>query len=594
MLGKKVLNFEIKSLIGEGGMGNVYLAVDETTNRTVAIKAVLPHLAKNEQIRARFINEAKTMARLQHENIVHLHEYVVNDEGLYLIMEYVDGDPLDTYLDKVGGSVEEDLAIEITLQVLRACDHAHKNGVVHRDIKPGNIVIDKNGVVKILDFGIAKIVNEEVSKLTKTGLHIGTVYYMAPEQVKGEEITFQTDIYSIGVSLYQMITMKNPYKEMTTEFQIFKKIVEEPLPDVRVLAPDSTLYINKVIQKATRKDPSKRFKNCGEFIEVLEKKNEYRERHNDQSTTRKPENATIQPETNYSKWNTTIGVFYIGAILSLIFGALAFIQAQFGILGLVFAIPAIIIGHNQYKKSLTDVKFKYVGSNAKTVRLLGVLGGALCLLAILFQISIDGFSRDSDGDGFLDKYDDCPYDYGFYDGCPDSDFDGVMDKYDNCPWTKGETDNFGCPYPDRDNDGVPDKDDLCPTKFGPSSNSGCPKKVENYNYGGAREAHFSNNTSVDEIFVAVCSWNGNSWKSEGWYSVKKGKSISCNLPSNTTDYFYYHAMGDDNVWGNASKSFCVDPINAFTYYNVSRNCANSKEFVREDIDGAVTKVNFID
>ena len=275
MIGKKIQNYEIISLIGEGGMGNVYLAEDKKVGRKVAIKIILPHLAKNEHVRDRFVMEAKAMARLQHVNIVTLYDYVVNDEGLFLIKEYVDGNPLDEYIQNIGKAIDEDLAIEVTKQVVSACNHAHSKGVVHRDIKPGNIIINKEGTVKILDFGIAKIIDEEVSKLTKTGLQIGTVYYMSPEQVQGGEITAQTDIYSIGVTLYQMVTAINPYKQFSTEFQIYKKIVDEPLPDVRDIQSELSPFINMVIQKATEKKPDNRFKNCEEFFNTLSNKAEY-------------------------------------------------------------------------------------------------------------------------------------------------------------------------------------------------------------------------------------------------------------------------------------------------------------------------------
>ncbi len=275
MIGFNINQYEILALLGEGGMGNVYLAEDKKVGRKVAIKIILPHLAKNEHVRDRFIMEAKTMARLQHVNIVTLYDYVVNDEGLFLIMEYVDGNPLDEYMKNIGKAIDEDLAIEVTKQVVSACNHAHSKGVVHRDIKPGNIIINKEGTVKILDFGIAKIIDEEVSKLTKTGLQIGTVYYMSPEQVQGSEITAKTDIYSIGVTLYQMVTAINPYKQFSTEFQIYKKIVDEPLPDVRDIHSELSPFINMVIQKATEKKPENRFKNCEEFFNTLSNKAEY-------------------------------------------------------------------------------------------------------------------------------------------------------------------------------------------------------------------------------------------------------------------------------------------------------------------------------
>ena len=275
MIGEKVNNYIIESLLGEGGMGNVYMAKHESMDRRVAIKAILPELFTNEEIRQRFLNEAATMSKLQHTNIVAMYDYVSNDKGLFLIMEYVDGQPLSSYLQKMGGAIEEDLAIEITKQVVSACSHAHKNGVIHRDIKPANIMITNDGVVKILDFGIAKMMNEEVNKLTKTGTQLGTVHYMSPEQVKGEKITPGTDIYAIGVTLFQMVTGSKPYEGLTTEYQIYDKIVKEPLPDARSINSELTEFIQKVIVKSTRKEAENRFRDCAQFLVVLSDKASY-------------------------------------------------------------------------------------------------------------------------------------------------------------------------------------------------------------------------------------------------------------------------------------------------------------------------------
>ena len=256
MIGKKILSYEIKSLIGEGGMGSVYLAEDPLLKRKVAIKAVLPHLAKNANIRRRFEEEVKAMSRLSHnmsrlshKNIVQFIDYQINENGLYLIMEYLDGDPLNVYMKKLGSALDEDLAIEITRQVVAACSHAHSQGVIHRDIKPSNIMVCRNGEVKILDFGIAKIAKDkEVQKLTKTGSQIGTIYYMSPEQAKGAPITPATDIYSIGVTLFQMVTGSHPYRNESAEYMVYKRIVNEPLPNVQKINPNLTVFIQKVIE----------------------------------------------------------------------------------------------------------------------------------------------------------------------------------------------------------------------------------------------------------------------------------------------------------------------------------------------------------
>ena len=169
MINKQLLNYKIISILGEGGMGTVYLAEHNSFDRKVAVKAIHPHLAKNEEIRKRFNNEAATMARLQHPNIVSLFDYYSDEEGLYLIMEFVEGVELETYLRNLGYPLDEHVTAAFMKQLLNAFSHAHDKGVVHRDIKPANILIAHDGTIKVLDFGIAKIVDGEGNhNLTKT------------------------------------------------------------------------------------------------------------------------------------------------------------------------------------------------------------------------------------------------------------------------------------------------------------------------------------------------------------------------------------------------------------------------------------------
>ena len=270
MIGTKILNYKIESLLGEGGMGNVYLATHESLDRKVAVKSILPHLVENKEIKARFLNEAKTMSKLQHPNIVSLYDYYSGDEGLFLFMEYVEGKELHDYLMDLGKPLDEDLSRAFMHQILLAFQHAHKKGVVHRDIKPSNIIISNEGEIKILDFGIAKLLSDTNSNLTKTGTQVGTVYYMSPEQVEGQKVDHLSDIYSIGVTMYQLLTRVNPYKDCTTDFEIYKKITGEKLPDAQLINPSLSESIIDIIYKATEKDPKNRFQNCQEFINAFE------------------------------------------------------------------------------------------------------------------------------------------------------------------------------------------------------------------------------------------------------------------------------------------------------------------------------------
>jgi len=268
MIGKKILNYEIVSLLGEGGMGNVYLAEHAQLGRKVAIKMLHPKLASNESLRKRFLNEASAMAHLQHPNIVGLLDYVESDDGLFLIMEYVQGEELDIHIREVSGPIEEKKAKVLMAEILDAFDYAHKQGIVHRDIKPSNILMTKDGGVKVLDFGIAKMMDDDKS-MTKTGTQMGTVLYMSPEQVKGEKIDARTDIYSLGVTLFQMITGRAPYSGDTTEYEVYTQIVKEPLPKASSIYPGVSAIIDSIISRATEKDRQNRFQSCQEMKKAL-------------------------------------------------------------------------------------------------------------------------------------------------------------------------------------------------------------------------------------------------------------------------------------------------------------------------------------
>ena len=268
MIGKQILNYKIDSLLGKGGMGTVYLGKHMKMERKVAIKMLHPDLSSNESLRERFKNEASALAQLQNAHIVTLYDFEESDEGLFLIMEYIEGMELADHINKVSGPINEKSAIHYFTQILDGFNYAHKKKVVHRDIKPSNILINSDDEIKIMDFGIAKIVDSEKS-LTKTGTQIGTVFYMSPEQVKGENIDRRSDIYSLGVTLFQMITGQCPYNNDTTEFQIYNNIVNDPLPNPASIYPGASKHLARVIAKATQKNVEDRFQSCEEFKKAL-------------------------------------------------------------------------------------------------------------------------------------------------------------------------------------------------------------------------------------------------------------------------------------------------------------------------------------
>jgi len=269
MINEKIQNYKIISLIGEGGMGDVYLAEHVSISRKVAIKVLKPELVKNEEIRLRFKNEASMLAHLQHPNIVGLIDYVEQDGGLFLIMEYVEGQGLDDLIKAQEAPITIERAKKLMIQIVEAFIYAHKSGIVHRDVKPSNILVTSEDQIKVLDFGIAKLVGEGNHHLTKTGTQIGTVYYMSPEQVRGQVLDFRSDIYSLGVTFYELLTGVCPYKSMATEYEIFEHIVNTPLLDLTETMGKSYQDLWNVIGKATAKDINLRFDSCIELKEGL-------------------------------------------------------------------------------------------------------------------------------------------------------------------------------------------------------------------------------------------------------------------------------------------------------------------------------------
>ncbi len=264
MIGHILRNYKILEKIGEGGMGAVYKAQHLSLNRTVSIKSLNKNFFSNNEIIHRFKNEAIILSNLQHPNIVTLYDYVEDENGYYLIMEYFEGMTLEYYIRNVIHAIPETQAILIFEQLLSGFAYAHGQGIIHRDIKPSNILINSKLKVKILDFGIAKM--KEGNLQTQLGTRIGTVLYMSPEQIQGHSIDHRTDIYSLGVVLWEMVTGKCPFDANSqSEFEISNEIVHKPLPHPKTIQKNCTDKIYQIIQKCTAKNPNQRYKNCEEI-----------------------------------------------------------------------------------------------------------------------------------------------------------------------------------------------------------------------------------------------------------------------------------------------------------------------------------------
>lgn len=262
--------YQVLRILGKGGMGTVYLARHRQQGYKVAIKELKPQFASDPLIRSRFANEAALMSNLKHPNIVGLYDYVESKEGIYLVMEYIEGITLDYYIHNVSGPIPEKRALEVFNKILDAVAYAHTRGIIHRDLKPSNIMISPIGNIKVLDFGIAKnIYEKDQTPLTQIGVRMGTIYYMSPEQVRAQPLDHRSDIYSLGICLFEMLTATNPYLKEASEYDISRKIVNEPLPPVGLYHPKVSTQTARVIAKATAKAPDARFQNVASFKKAL-------------------------------------------------------------------------------------------------------------------------------------------------------------------------------------------------------------------------------------------------------------------------------------------------------------------------------------
>ncbi len=270
MIGKYLNNYEIDEIIEEGGMSTVYLGIHKYLKNKAAIKMLNPILKKNPQYKTRFFNEAKLLSRLNHPNIVTLYDYFENDSGTFIITEYVKGQTLDEYVDLVTGPVPQSRAIKIIVQVLDAVGHMHSKNIIHRDIKPSNIMITSDDTVKLIDFGIAKHLRKNQALITQGGSKLGTTIFMSPQQVKGKILDRRTDIYSIGATLFYVLTGQYPYDKNLSEYEIYNKIVTQPFPDPSAFYVGVSDKMKSIIRKATENNPINRYQACEEFsIDLL-------------------------------------------------------------------------------------------------------------------------------------------------------------------------------------------------------------------------------------------------------------------------------------------------------------------------------------
>jgi len=266
MINQTISHFKIVAELGAGGMGIVYLAEDLTLTRKTAIKFFSNEYTADKDLLARFEQEAKLTASLNHPNIVTIYEMGKHENGFYLAMEYIKGKTLYEIIQQK--ELQISMIINLVMQVCDGLSKAHRAGIIHRDIKPANIMVKKDGLVKILDFGLAKLRGGK--KLTKTSTLMGTFPYMSPEQIRGKGIDQRSDIFSLGVVLYELLTLKLPFRGDTDEAILYSIIHEQPEPLARYKKGISD-SLQRIIDKALDKDAETRYQSVDELLSDLKR-----------------------------------------------------------------------------------------------------------------------------------------------------------------------------------------------------------------------------------------------------------------------------------------------------------------------------------
>ena len=261
--------YEISEIIGDGGMAVVYKAWDTQDEMPVAIKVLREEYIDNDEFIRRFKDESKAIAVLSHPNIVKVYDVSFGDRMQYIVMEYIDGITLKDYIERCG-SIDVKDTIHFIIQILRALQHAHDKGIIHRDIKPQNIMLLEDGTIKVTDFGIARFSKNNTKSMTMTNKAIGSVHYVSPEQARGEATDAKSDLYSLGVMMYEMLTGKLPFDADNAVSVAIMQLQSDPEPP-RKINPDIPVGLEEIIIKTMQKDPKKRYRSASEMLSDIQK-----------------------------------------------------------------------------------------------------------------------------------------------------------------------------------------------------------------------------------------------------------------------------------------------------------------------------------
>jgi serine/threonine-protein kinase len=265
MIGEKIHSYHINAHLGQGGMGNVYRATDTMLGREVALKMLHPQLTMQTQFLERFKKEARVLAQLLHPNIAVIYNFIEQQGNHFMVMEYVEGASLDELLKKYG-TLPPEFVVPVFIQALEGLQHAHRKHIFHRDIKPSNIMLTPDGTVKLMDFGIAKVAGEQ--KMTQVNKIVGTVEFMAPELIQGKDASALSDIYAMGVTLYELISGKLPF-ESDTDFNLMQAILKKKPSPPDKLNASVPRPLADIVMKALDKNPDHRFTDARAFQQAL-------------------------------------------------------------------------------------------------------------------------------------------------------------------------------------------------------------------------------------------------------------------------------------------------------------------------------------
>ncbi len=299
--------YRIDKLCGVGGMAIVFKAEDVLMKRTVAIKMLKEDMSNDMESVHRFINESKAVAMLSHENIVNIYDVSVKEKQKYIVMEYIEGINLKSYIKRKGGMLTLEETFNIIEQILSALDHAHSKGIVHRDIKPQNVLVLKNGVIKVADFGIAQLPDGD--NVTPADKAIGTVHYVSPEQASGKDIDHKSDLYSLGVVLYEMVCGRLPFDGESSKEIVGKQIRESP-PKPREVNPEIPKGLEQIILRAMEKSPDRRYQSAKQMMKhigIIKENPTVRFRTPEEAALMRDKNKNQKHKNKNNKNNKTLG-----------------------------------------------------------------------------------------------------------------------------------------------------------------------------------------------------------------------------------------------------------------------------------------------